>query len=159
MIGRLNHVAIVVPDLATAAATYRDVLGATVSTPRDLPEHGVTVVFVDLPNTKIELLERNLARRVAVLPAIASHPFSRSGLRAISVLRTMTLDCASQSLICLSTASRCVPVKVLTLMLAPDATARAYALPQPVKGPPKRNARPMSVIRGRSAKTRAIHHR
>lgn len=57
MIGRLNHVAIVVPDLAKASATYRDGLGATVSEPQPLPEHGVTVVFVELPNTKVELLE------------------------------------------------------------------------------------------------------
>jgi methylmalonyl-CoA/ethylmalonyl-CoA epimerase len=56
MIGRLNHVAIAVPDLAAATANYRDVLGAKVSAPQDLPEHGVTVVFVELPNTKIELL-------------------------------------------------------------------------------------------------------
>jgi len=54
---RLNHVAIVVPDLAKAAALYRDALGATVSAPQPLPAHGVTVVFVTLPNTKIELLE------------------------------------------------------------------------------------------------------
>src|SRR5579885_686295 len=57
MIGRLNHVAIAVPDLAAAAARYRDALGAAVSAPQPLPEHGVTVVFVELPNTKIELLE------------------------------------------------------------------------------------------------------
>ena len=56
MIGRLNHVAIAVPDLAAASATYRDTLGAAVSAPVDLPEHGVTTVFVELPNTKIELL-------------------------------------------------------------------------------------------------------
>lgn len=56
MIGRLNHVAIAVPDLEAATATYRDTLGAPVSSPQDLPEHGVTVVFVELPNTKIELL-------------------------------------------------------------------------------------------------------
>jgi methylmalonyl-CoA/ethylmalonyl-CoA epimerase len=56
MIGRLNHVAIVVPDLAAATATYRDTLGATVSATEDLPDHGVTTVFVELPNTKIELL-------------------------------------------------------------------------------------------------------
>ncbi len=56
MIGRLNHVAIAVPDLAAATARYRDTLGAKVSAPQDLPEHGVTVVFVELPNTKIELL-------------------------------------------------------------------------------------------------------
>lgn len=56
MIGRLNHVAIVVPDLAVATQTYRATLGATVSAPLDLPEHGVTTVFVELPNTKIELL-------------------------------------------------------------------------------------------------------
>ena len=56
MIGRLNHVAIVVPDLAAAASTYRETLGARVSAATDLPEHGVTTVFVELPNTKIELL-------------------------------------------------------------------------------------------------------
>ena len=56
MIGRLNHVAIVVPDLAAAAAVYRDVLGAEISAPVDLPAHGVTTVFVTLANTKIELL-------------------------------------------------------------------------------------------------------
>lgn len=57
MIGRVNHVAIAVPDLAAASATYRDTLGATVGEPQELPEHGVTVVFVDLPNTRVELLE------------------------------------------------------------------------------------------------------
>lgn len=56
MIGRLNHVAIAVPDLAAAAAQYRDTLGAKVSDPVDEPDHGVTVVFIELPNTKIELL-------------------------------------------------------------------------------------------------------
>ena len=56
MIGRLNHVAIVVPDLQVAAARYRDDLGAKVSEPVDLPEHGVTTVFVELANTKVELL-------------------------------------------------------------------------------------------------------
>jgi methylmalonyl-CoA/ethylmalonyl-CoA epimerase len=57
MIGRLNHVAIVVPDLAAASAVYRDTLGARVSGPQALPAHGVTVVFVELLNTKLELLE------------------------------------------------------------------------------------------------------
>jgi methylmalonyl-CoA/ethylmalonyl-CoA epimerase len=56
MIGRLNHVAIAVPDLAAAASTYRETLGAKVSEPVDEPDHGVSVVFVELPNTKIELL-------------------------------------------------------------------------------------------------------
>ena len=56
MIGRLNHVAIAVPDLTAAAAMYKDAFGAEVSAPVDLPEHGVTTVFVTLPNTKIELL-------------------------------------------------------------------------------------------------------
>ena len=56
MIGRLNHVAIAVPDLEAATAVYRDTLGAQVSAPQDVAEHGVTVVFVNLPNTKIELL-------------------------------------------------------------------------------------------------------
>jgi methylmalonyl-CoA/ethylmalonyl-CoA epimerase len=57
MIGRLNHVAIAVKDVAAASATYRDVLGAKVSQPLAQPEHGVTVAFIELPNTKIELLE------------------------------------------------------------------------------------------------------
>ena len=57
MIGRLNHVAIVVPDLQKAASLYRGALGAKVSQPVPVPAHGVTVVFVELPNTKIELLE------------------------------------------------------------------------------------------------------
>jgi len=56
MIGKLNHVAIVVPDLATASALYAETLGARITAPTDLPEHGVTTVFVELPNTKIELL-------------------------------------------------------------------------------------------------------
>ena len=55
-IGRLNHIAIAVPSLEVSASLYRDVLHAEVSAPQDLPEHGVTVVFVKLPNTKIELL-------------------------------------------------------------------------------------------------------
>ena len=57
MLSRLNHVAIAVPDLAAASAIYRDTLGAKVSTPQALPEHGVTVVFIDTGNCKIELLE------------------------------------------------------------------------------------------------------
>ena len=57
MIGRLNHVAIAVQDLEAAARIYRDTLGADVSPPLPLPDHGVTVVFIKLPNTKIELLE------------------------------------------------------------------------------------------------------
>jgi len=57
MLGRLNHVAIAVPDLAAATAVYRDTLGARVTQPQPLPEHGVTVVFIELANTKIELLE------------------------------------------------------------------------------------------------------
>ena len=57
MLGRLNHVALAVPNLAAASAAYRDTLGARLSAPQALPEHGVTVVFVDVGNTKIELLE------------------------------------------------------------------------------------------------------
>jgi len=57
VIGRLNHVAIVVPDVKAAAKLYRGMLGAQVSEPVPLPAHGVTTVFVTLPNTKIELLE------------------------------------------------------------------------------------------------------
>ncbi len=57
MLGRINHIAIAVPDLAAATTTYRDVLGAAVSQVQTLPEHGVRVVFVNLPNSKVELLE------------------------------------------------------------------------------------------------------
>jgi methylmalonyl-CoA/ethylmalonyl-CoA epimerase len=57
MLKRLNHVAIAVPDLAAAAMRYRETLGARVSAPQRLPEHGVSVVFVELQNTRIELLE------------------------------------------------------------------------------------------------------
>ena len=56
MIGRLNHVAIAVPDLVEAAAQYEQMLGASVGEPQDEPDHGVTVIFIELPNTKIELL-------------------------------------------------------------------------------------------------------
>jgi methylmalonyl-CoA/ethylmalonyl-CoA epimerase len=57
MLGRLNHVAIAVPDLAAASTVYRDTLGARLTEPQALPEHGVTVVFIDTGNTKVELLE------------------------------------------------------------------------------------------------------
>jgi methylmalonyl-CoA/ethylmalonyl-CoA epimerase len=57
MIGRLNHVAIAVPDVAAAARLYRQTLGASVSEPVHQPDHGVTTVFITLPNTKVELLE------------------------------------------------------------------------------------------------------
>ena len=57
MLGRINHIAIAVPDLAAATTTYRDVLGAAVSQVQTLPQHGVRVVFVNLPNSKVELLE------------------------------------------------------------------------------------------------------
>ncbi len=56
MIGRLNHLAIAVPDLEAAADQYRNALGAKVGEPQDEPDHGVTVIFIELPNTKIELL-------------------------------------------------------------------------------------------------------
>ncbi|MBQ09260.1 MAG: methylmalonyl-CoA epimerase [Gammaproteobacteria bacterium] len=57
MIGKINHIAIAVPDLESASKTYKDILGANVSDPVAMPDHGVTTVFVELPNTKIELLE------------------------------------------------------------------------------------------------------
>lgn len=78
MIGRLNHVAIAVPDLAAAAERYKMTLGATVSEPVAQPEHGVTTVFVELPNTKIELLgalgeESPIARFLERNPAGGIH--------------------------------------------------------------------------------------
>src|ERR1700730_4772924 len=73
MIGKLNHVAIVVPDLAVAAEPYRDTLGATVLPPHALPEHGVTAVFVELGNTRIELLEP-LGAESPVCGFLATHP-------------------------------------------------------------------------------------
>jgi methylmalonyl-CoA/ethylmalonyl-CoA epimerase len=73
MIGRLNHVAIVVPDLAAAGRVYQDVLGARVSAPVDMPAHGVTTVFVELPNTKIELLHP-FGENSPVAKFLASNP-------------------------------------------------------------------------------------
>jgi methylmalonyl-CoA/ethylmalonyl-CoA epimerase len=73
MIGRLNHVALVVPDLAKAVEAYRRQLGALVSAPQALPEHGVTVVFVELPNTKVELLEP-LGEGSTIRPFLEKNP-------------------------------------------------------------------------------------
>ncbi|PWC33771.1 methylmalonyl-CoA epimerase [Azospirillum sp. TSO35-2] len=73
MIGKLNHVAIAVPDLAAATALYRDTLGAAVSQPVDVPAHGVTVVFVTLPNTKIELLHP-LGEKSPIAPFLDKNP-------------------------------------------------------------------------------------
>jgi methylmalonyl-CoA/ethylmalonyl-CoA epimerase len=73
MIGRLNHVAIVVPDLARAGDIYRDILGAKVSEPVDMPAHGVTTVFVELANTKIELLHP-LGENSPVAKFLANNP-------------------------------------------------------------------------------------
>lgn len=73
MIGRLNHVAIVVPDLSAAAATYTNMLGAKVSDPIDLPAHGVTTVFVELSNSKIELLHP-LDATSPIQPFLDRHP-------------------------------------------------------------------------------------
>jgi methylmalonyl-CoA/ethylmalonyl-CoA epimerase len=73
MLGRLNHVAIVVPDLAAATALYRDTMGATVSEAVDQPAHGVTTVFIELPNTKIELLHP-LGENSPVATFLAKNP-------------------------------------------------------------------------------------
>ena len=73
MIGRLNHVAIAVPDLNQGIQVYGKVLGAKVSEPQSLPEHGVTVVFVELPNTKIELLEV-LGENSPIAPFLERNP-------------------------------------------------------------------------------------
>lgn len=78
MIGRLNHVAIAVPDLAGAATKYRDLLGAKVSAPLALPDHGVTTVFIELNNTKIELItplgdHSPIAKFLAEKPAGGMH--------------------------------------------------------------------------------------
>lgn len=73
MIGRLNHVAIAVPDLDAASAQYRDVLGAEVGPPVDQPAHGVTTVFVTLPNTKIEFL-RPLGENSPIAGFLAKNP-------------------------------------------------------------------------------------
>ena len=73
MIGRLNHVALVVPDLAAAVAIYRRQLGAIVSAPQALPEQGVTVVFVEVPNTKIELMEP-LGEASPIRPFLEKNP-------------------------------------------------------------------------------------
>jgi methylmalonyl-CoA/ethylmalonyl-CoA epimerase len=74
MIGRLNHVAIAVHDLAAAARLYRETLGATVSEPVPQPEHGVTTVFVDLPNTKVELISP-LGEKSPITAFLERNPF------------------------------------------------------------------------------------
>lgn len=74
MIGRLNHVAIAVPDLAAGSALYRDMLGATVSAPMAQPEHGVTTVFIELPNTKVELIAP-LGDNSPIAAFLARNPF------------------------------------------------------------------------------------
>ena len=73
MIGRLNHVAIAVPDLEAAAGVYRSMLGAEVSEAQPQPRHGVTVIFVNLPNTKIELLHP-LGEGSPVAPFLEKNP-------------------------------------------------------------------------------------
>jgi methylmalonyl-CoA/ethylmalonyl-CoA epimerase len=73
VIGRLNHVAIAVPDLAAAASQYRDLLGARVSPPEPQAEHGVTTVFIELPNTKVELLHP-LGEQSPIAAFLARHP-------------------------------------------------------------------------------------
>ena len=86
MIGRLNHVAIAVPDLEAATTLYRDTLGTAVSKPVDQPEHGVTTVFVELPNTKIELLSAlgaasPIARFLGAQPGRRHSPYLLRGRR------------------------------------------------------------------------------
>ena len=73
MIGKLNHVAIAVPDLEAGTAVYRDTLGAKVSAPQEEPDHGVVVVFVELPNTKIELLHP-LGEKSPIAGFLAKNP-------------------------------------------------------------------------------------
>jgi methylmalonyl-CoA/ethylmalonyl-CoA epimerase len=73
MLGRINHIAIAVPDITAAAATYRETLDAKVTEPQSLPEHGVTVVFVELPNSKVELVEP-LGDASPLLKFLAKHP-------------------------------------------------------------------------------------
>lgn len=95
MIGRLNHVAIAVPDLAAAAARYRDLLGAEVHPPHELPEHGVTVVFVELANSKIELLTplgeaSPIARYLAANPSGGIHHLCYEVPDIASAIRSLT---------------------------------------------------------------------
>ena len=73
MLGRVNHIALAVPDLAAAVDSYTNTLGATVTEPQALPEHGVTVVFVLLPNTKVELLEP-LGQQSPIAAFLAKNP-------------------------------------------------------------------------------------
>jgi len=94
MIGRLNHVAIAVPDLEKAARTYRETLGAKVSPPTAQPAHGVTVVFVELPNAKIELLHP-LGQSSPIAKFLERNPvLSRSiRLRNVARLAKCQLQC------------------------------------------------------------------
>lgn len=73
MLGRLNHVALAVPDIEAASALYRDTLGAKISPPQEVHEHGVTVVFIDVGNTKIELLEP-LGENSTIKPFLDKNP-------------------------------------------------------------------------------------
>ena len=73
MLGRLNHVALAVPDIEAASTLYRDTLGAKVTAPQALPDHGVTVVFIDVGNTKIELLEP-LGENSTIRPFLDKNP-------------------------------------------------------------------------------------
>ena len=73
MIGKLNHVAMAVPDITAAVATWRDVLGARVSAPQALPEHGITVAFVEFGNTHVELMEP-LGAGSPIAGFLARHP-------------------------------------------------------------------------------------
>src|SRR5260370_1429371 len=82
MIGRLNHIAIAVPDLAKASELYRIVMGAKVSAPKAQPAHGVTVVFVELPNTKIELLHP-LGEKSPIANFLARKPIITSIVAAV----------------------------------------------------------------------------
>lgn len=95
MIGRLNHIAIVVPDLAAAAARYHDLLGAETGAPKPLPEHGVTVVFVTLPNSKIELMTP-LGENSPVAKFLADHP--AGGMHHVC-FEVTNLEAATESLV------------------------------------------------------------
>ncbi len=95
MIGRFNHVAIVVPDLAAGTALYRDALGAKVSAPMDVTEHGVTVVFVELPNTKVELLHP-LGEKSPIASFLEKNP--KGGIHHIC-FETASLEKAKEKLV------------------------------------------------------------
>ena len=127
MIGRLNHVAIAVPDLKAATTLYRDAFGVTVGPPLDQPDHGVTVVFIELPNTKIELLG-TLGHNSPIAGFLAKNP--SGGIHHICY-EVADLDAARDKL--LATGARVLGME--TLKSVPMAIRFCFYIPKTSTAP------------------------